>query len=72
MNKRYIYKHAIENSFFSIIINENDIEKVVVEGKPCIYMREDENTQVWWTYTDEEKRNNDFDVITELKYKMIG
>ncbi len=72
MNKRHIYKHAIETNFFNIINNDNDVEKVEKDGKPSIYLKEDENTQVWWSYDDVEQRNNDFDVITELKYKMVG
>jgi hypothetical protein len=72
MNKRHIYKHAIEANFFSILNNDNDVEKVEKDGKPSIYLKEDENTQVWWSYDDVEQRNNDFDVITELKYKMVG
>ena len=72
MNKRHIYKYAIETSFFSIINNENDVERVEKDGKPAIYLKEDENTQVWWTYDEVGQRDNDFSVITELKYKILG
>lgn len=71
MNKRHIYKYAIEASFFSIITNENDVEKTEHEGKPCIYLKENETTQVWWTYDDEEQRDHDFNVINQFKYKII-
>jgi hypothetical protein len=67
---KHIYKYAIEASFFSVITNENDIEKVVKEGKPSIYMREDENTEVWWPYENEEQRDHDFEVINEYKDRI--
>ena len=70
MNKRHIYKHAIETCFFSIINNDNDIEKVEKDGKPAIYLKEDEETQVWWSYEDEKQRDHDFDLINDYKKRI--
>lgn len=70
--KKHIYKYAIETSFFSIITNENDIEKIERDGKPTIYLRENDTTEVWWTYDDVKLRDHDFNVINSFKYKLIG
>jgi hypothetical protein len=71
MNKsKHIYKHAVEAGFFSIITHDNDVEKVDIDGKPSIFLKESDTSEVWYSYDDVEYRDHDFSVIEKFKKKL--
>lgn len=60
---KHIYKFSLENTFFKLIVSENEITKGNMEGVPTIVWQEDENTITSWTYETEEQRDNDYNVV---------
>ena len=69
---KQIYKYSVELSFFKLINSKNGVTKGTIDGNPAIVWKENENTVCSWSYqegkgSDEEQRNNDFDVILQYR-----
>lgn len=69
---RHIYKYSVRTSFFDLVTSPAEITKDSDDkGNPTISWVDSKDITTSWIYDDESQRDNDFEVITSLRYKLM-